>query len=172
MPAVFSVEECERIVAIARAHPGSQGTVDARADAADPIRRSTVRFLNPEPASEWIFARLDQAVTRLNAAYAFELQAFAEGVQIASYTDGGHYGWHADLGPGAFSRRKLSLSVQLSPDADYDGGDLEFLVSRDSAARSQGALIAFPSFLVHRVTPVTRGERWSMVSWIAGPPFR
>ena len=172
MPAVFSPEECARILAMAQQHQGFTGTVDARADSADPIRRSTVRFLYPGADNDWLFARLDHAVVRLNAAYDFELQGFFEGVQVASYGEGGHYGWHMDIGPDVFSTRKLSLSLQLSPEADYDGGELEFLVGGDVATRTQGSLIAFPSFLVHRVRPVTRGTRWSLVSWVAGPAFR
>ena len=172
IPALFSSDECTRIIALAQQQRGLAGTVDARADSNDPIRNSIVRFLYPDTGNEWFFARLDQAVSGLNAAYAFELQGFFEGVQVASYREGGHYGWHMDIGPDAFSTRKLSLSVQLSPEADYDGGELEFLVGEEVASRAQGTLIAFPSFLVHRVRPVTRGTRWSLVSWVAGPAFR
>lgn len=172
MPGVFSPDDCARILALAQHRTGHSGTVDARADANDPIRRSTVRFVYPGEDADWVFARLDQAVLRLNAAYGFELQGFFEGVQVASYGEGGHYGWHMDIGPDVFSTRKLSLSVQLTREADYDGGELEFLVGGDVASRAQGTLIAFPSFLVHRVRPITRGERWSLVSWVAGPSFR
>ena len=71
------------------------------------------------------------------------------------------------------SARKLSLSVQLSDGADYDGGDLRFPGPTDEPApRERGALIAFPSFVTHRVEPVTRAERLSLVSWISGRPFR
>lgn len=172
MPGVFSPDECAHIVALAQRVQGHTGTVDARADSGDPIRQSTVRFLYSDAERDWMFARLDNAVLRLNRAFDFELQGFFEGVQVASYGEGGHYGWHMDIGPDAFSTRKLSLSVQLSPETDYDGGELEFLVGNDVAQRAQGTLIAFPSFLVHRVRPVTRGTRWSLVSWVAGPAFR
>ena len=71
------------------------------------------------------------------------------------------------------SARKLSLSVQLSDGADYDGGDLRFPGPTDEPApRERGALIALPSFVTHRVEPVTRAERLSLVSWISGRPFR
>jgi len=172
MPGFLSPEECGALTAMAQARPGFAGTLDAAGQRDEPIRRSTVRFLYPGDDTEWLFARLDAAVARLNASYGFALEGFAEGVQVASYAGGGHYDWHIDLGPGPFARRKLSLSVQLSPEADYEGGELEFLVSRDRAQRAQGTLIAFPSFLAHRVRPVSRGTRWSLVSWISGMPFR
>jgi len=63
--------------------------------------------------------------------------------------------------------------VQLSNPADYEGGEFEFLLVTDELGpRSRGSLIAFPSYLAHRVRPVTSGTRLSLVSWIGGPPFR
>ena len=85
-----------------------------------------------------------------------------------------NYDWHIDLGTGRFSRRKISLSVQLSVASAYEGGELEFHISGldREKMRQQGALIAFPSFLEHRVTPVTQGVRFSLVAWVDGPPYR
>ena len=172
MPGFLDAQECDRAIAMAERLPGLAGTLDEAGQRDEPVRKSTVRFVYPDADSAWLFARLDDAVRRINASYGFALTGFAEGVQLASYEGGGHYDWHIDLGPGSFAHRKLSLSVQLSDEADYDGGELEFLVSRDMAQRARGTLIAFPSFLAHRVRPVTRGSRWSLVSWIYGPPFR
>jgi PKHD-type hydroxylase len=64
--------------------------------------------------------------------------------------------------------------VQLSDPADYDGGELEFMMHRSvvQAERAQGTVVLFPSFLQHRVRPVTRGVRRSLVFWVHGPPFR
>ena len=72
------------------------------------------------------------------------------------------------------SKRKLSLSVQLTDPADYDGGDLEFVnhLGNEDEFRKQGSIIVFPSYLSHRVTTVTRGARRSMIAWVFGPPFR
>ena len=85
-----------------------------------------------------------------------------------------HFDWHLDFGPGAISERKLSITVQLSDEDAYEGGDLEFMVNKEyvKAPREQGTVIVFPSFIMHRVTPVTKGTRESIVGWIAGPPFR
>ena len=74
----------------------------------------------------------------------------------------------------AARRRKLTVVAQLSEDGDYEGGALE--VNGDGAprvaSRAQGGGIAFPSFALHRVAPVTRGRRWSLTIWAHGAPFR
>ena len=81
-----------------------------------------------------------------------------------------------DIGSkGTFTLRKLSVSIQLSDPASYEGGDLEINMGSFSktAARDKGALIIFPSYALHRVHPVTSGERHSLVAWIVGnAPFR
>jgi PKHD-type hydroxylase len=69
----------------------------------------------------------------------------------------------------------LSISVQLSDPSEYEGGDLQFSLYGDRtviAEKEQGTMVIFPSYMRHRVTPVTRGTRRSLVTWITGPPFR
>jgi hypothetical protein len=140
------------------------------------IRRSKATFLEPEQRNPWLYERLWQAACEANDNFfGVEITGVQEKVQLARYdaSERGFYTWHtdfADLAP----RRKLSMSVQLSSPEDYDGGDLE-LYFRDppyQAEKSRGALIVFPSFALHRVTPVTRGTRWSLVTWISGPRWR
>ena len=90
----------------------------------------------------------------------------------------GKYDWHCDTfwaNPTAFDR-KLSIVIQLSDPSDYEGGDFEIdsqyaQVPADQI-RAKGSVLVFPSFLNHRVTPITKGERRSLVSWIQGPKFR
>jgi predicted 2-oxoglutarate/Fe(II)-dependent dioxygenase YbiX len=142
----------------------------------DNIRRSKATFLEPEQKNLWLYERLWQAACEANQNFfGVEITGMQEKVQLARYdaTERGFYTWHtdfADLAP----KRKLSMSVQLSSPEDYDGGDLE-LYFRDppyQGDKSRGALIVFPSFLLHRVTPVTRGTRWSLVIWVSGPRWR
>lgn len=170
----LSPEECKRALSLARGQQQHDSPIgDVNRNTGEQIRKSNVSFLVPGPSSGWLFDKLEGAISQLNRRYGFELSGFYEGAQVARYEPGGHYNWHTDLGTGTTSNRKLSLSVQLSPEADYDGGELEFFLNPDGGApRAQGALIAFPSFLVHRVAPVTRGTRYSLVSWISGPAFR
>ncbi len=166
----MSPGECRRAIELSRKYSGQDGLTGTGGDK-QRIRNSTVRFLLPTPDSEWLFAKIEAAVLHLNQAYKFDLRGFYEGMQVASYDPEGHYDWHSDLGTGAYSVRKLSLSVQLSDTDDYEGGELEFMAGNEPAPKKIGSLVAFPSFLVHRVRPVTRGNRMSLVSWISGPPF-
>lgn len=176
LPDVFDAATCDRAIALARRFPAAAGRVGAEDARKDKIRRSDIWFFDPTPETEFIFSTLQGAVEYVNRGFGLDLTTFGTGCQIARYSSDvrGHYDWHIDLGTGRFSRRKLSLTVQLSAADAYEGGDLEFHLSGlDSARmRKQGTLIAFPSFHEHRVTPVTRGERFSLVAWVDGPPFR
>ena len=92
---------------------------------------------------------------------------------LTKYEIGGHYDWHIDTG-NSFSNRKLSFSIQLSDSNDYEGGDLEFLnsVTKKEDLRKKGCIIIFPSFLAHKITPVTKGVRLSLVGWIHGETYK
>jgi len=165
--------EMDQLIAdhASRLSEGRLGTGNTTAE----IRRSDVAFIDVE-RYPWLYQRIWQAALELNRKYfGVEISGITERVQIARYdgSNQGFYTWHtdfADLAP----RRKLSISVQLSRPEDYEGGDLELLF-RDTphkADRARGALTVFPSFVLHRVTPVTAGTRWSLVTWISGPRWR
>ena len=85
----------------------------------------------------------------------------------------GKYGKHVDCSYNT-NIRKLSFTLQLSDPSDYDGGDLCLYFGEDAEVikREQGYVALFPSYVLHEVTPVTRGTRYSLVSWITGKPFR
>ena len=111
--------------------------------------------------------------------YHYDLSKFTP-CQFAQYNVGDFYGYHQDSG---FSiaetekeTRKLSLTVQLSDPKDYDGGVFQFYNGdKDPEVPpiiEQGSIIVFDSRMWHRVTPVTNGVRYSLVSWILGPHFR
>lgn len=137
-------------------------------------RKSNVMFLTPEQPLLWLFERLGQAAVQNNAhRYHFDLLGFHEELQLAQYEKDGHFDWHMDFGA-AVSTRKLSLSIQLSDPETYEGGDLQFLVNNRpfNAPRGQGTLIIFPSFVMHRVTPISSGSRMSIVGWVTGPPYK
>ena len=96
-------------------------------------------------------------------------------IQYAEYANDDGYDWHADLLRGQTLQRKLSICVQLSLPDEYEGGDVEAKLSgRDTitASREAGDALMFPSFVQHRVAPVTRGVRRSIVAWYLGPSFR
>ena len=95
-------------------------------------------------------------------------------MQLVEYSaiDQGHYGWHHDVQWNGTSGldRKLSITVQLSDPEDYCGGDFEFEeISTNADFRSKGTVLIFPSFLRHRIHPVTTGSRRALVAWFFGP---
>ncbi len=144
-------------------------------------RKGSIIWINNDPASKWLYETLVALVVPINfQVFGFEIEGI-ESLQYTIYDEGGdHYGWHMDgvtgaaLGKGGKSR-KLSLSIQLSAPDSYEGGDLEFMIGSTKpsfAPRQKGAVILFPSFVLHRVLPVTRGRRVSLVAWFQGPRYR
>ena len=106
--------------------------------------------------------------------FGFDLYGFTEGLQFTNYqAPTGRYDSHVDR---AFdtSIRKLSITIQLSNPKDYEGGNLELINSNKPTIceKEQGKLYAFPSFVLHRVTPIIKGERNSLVGWITGKNFK
>jgi len=139
------------------------------------MRRSQIEWLSNTLDTKWVFEKLAHVASRLNADhYRLELTGFGEMLQLTHYdqSENGMYGWHQDFGNGI--SRKLSMVVQLTDPAEYEGGNLQ-IFSHDSPKniRKQRGLIAvFPSYIVHQVTPVTQGNRQSLVAWVSGPPFK
>tara|TARA_Y100000114_G_C11745154_1_gene321182 strand:+ start:830 stop:1408 length:579 start_codon:yes stop_codon:yes gene_type:complete len=105
--------------------------------------------------------------------------SFLDSIQYTIYNEGGdHYDWHMDTfleTPNAY-HRKLSVTVQLSNSNEYTGGDFELNDGTGNTLpndiRDRGTVLVFPSFLMHRVTPVTQGTRETLVAWFEGRKFK
>jgi|LakMenEpi03Aug12_release.lakeMendotaPanAssembly.Ray.scaffolds.fasta_scaffold134010_3 PKHD-type hydroxylase len=139
------------------------------------VRRSQVSWLNNSPDTKWLFDKLADVVSKMNAQhFRFDLTGFGEELQLTNYNqaENGMYGWHQDYGGGI--SRKLSMAVQLTDPSEYEGGNLQVLTSsQPKNVRKQRGLIAiFPSYVLHQVTPVTQGSRQSLVAWVSGPAFK
>ena len=99
---------------------------------------------------------------------------YPQKVQVGKYVDGGHYDWHVD----SFApfenglQRKLSCSLLLNDASEYEGGALEIKDVTKAVPTKKGSVIVFPSILLHRVTPVTSGVRYSAVCWALGDAFK
>lgn len=167
---VFTAEQCERIMAIGAARPREDARVQSYGTSA---RIGHVAWIDPAPDTLWVYQRLATIVAWVNQAFQFELMGFADALQYTQYGPGHKFDWHVDIGAGAASNRKLSLTVQLSDDSAYAGGGLQFISAPDTLSpKLRGAAILFPSYLAHRVSEVTGGLRCSLVGWAAGKPFR
>lgn len=137
------------------------------------VRRSKVKLAQDPRITNHI---MDHVYASNAKSYGFDLYNYTEqqyGIYDAK--ERGHYTWHADTPVFVDSptQRKLSISIQLSEEDDYEGGDLEFQnIEIKQNIRKKGTLILFPSYELHRVTPVTRGVRKSLVLWVYGPRFK
>ena len=97
---------------------------------------------------------------------------FVEPYELKQYGIGDFFGKHTD-NYNSLSEdidRKITMSVQLSNDEDYVGGDL--LILNQQSSRKKGSIIAFPSLFTHQVNPIVTGERWSLISWAWGPEWK
>lgn len=173
IPSVFTPEECAKIVA------AYAGVKTQRADVkvqGMQYRDTDLRWISGiDPTAAWIFERLECTVLKWNANnFNFDIDECSD-LQLGHYKVGQMYHWHADLGSGGLSRRKISSVVMLSAPSDYKGGDLEFFLGEGGVGRLDmaiGDVAVFTSWSKHRVTEVTEGQRRTLVGWWSGPPYR
>jgi PKHD-type hydroxylase len=167
----FSKEECQTIIDIAK----NKGLIKGKTKVESDIRNSKISWLYPSDNMDWVFRRCTDIVTNLNNEFfKFDLHGFNEGFQFTNYTTpGGKYGRHVDKSINGVIR-KISISIQLTDPTEYEGGEL-YLYEDDKGTlmdKTQGTLIMFPSYVLHEVMPVTKGERNSLVTWVTGKQFK
>jgi len=142
----FTEDELTKINNLAMSYPKMQATtVGEEGTNVSDYRKSTVVWLPDEPRSLWLYNKISELAHTANTnMWNYEIWGYNDQLQYTIYEgDGGHYDWHADLGP-SISNRKLSCVIQLSD----------------------------PNDLLHRVTPVTNGTRISLVTWLSGRNLR
>ena len=152
-----------------------KATVSGEDEYNEELRKSSVMFIDNVPKNNWIYNKLASlAINCNNERYWFDLLGFHQELQLTRYSDGDFFDWHLDFGAGEISARKLSMTIQLSDADAYEGGDLQFMINNkiENAPREKGTIIIFPSFIMHRVTPITKGTRQSIVGWVSGPPYK
>lgn len=177
IPSFFTKEECDQIIKLGKSFSINQSvTGDGRAFSE--IRKSKNSWLHPSELTNWIFIKLQEAFAAANKQYQYDLHSI-ECLQFTEYNESytGHYGKHVDK-MGEFSpntHRKLTCSLQLTDPSLYEGGEL--LVYPDSdkgivAIKDLGTVNFFSSYVLHEVTPVTKGTRYSLIAWASGPKFK
>jgi PKHD-type hydroxylase len=175
---VFTPKELDQIEALGDALMPMRAEIAGRnTENTEKLRITRVAWMERKPETAWLYARLEELALALNKEfYSFDLYGLTEALQYTVYDDkeGGHYGWHVDLGGNDVEPRKISISLQLTDPARYTGCDLVLEAGNGTyrAERARGTLIAFPSYVLHRVTPIESGIRKSLVIWVAGPVFR
>jgi PKHD-type hydroxylase len=155
--------------------PGEIGS-DTTQNVVSEIRQSEIGWIEFQEGTQWIFDKLAYYALDANKEmnWNFNLMGFGDEMQYTKYygTNKGHYSWHGDVGPGV-SHRKLSLVLQLTDPSEYEGGELEISIGSRTLTvpKVKNSLAVFPSFVLHRVLPVTQGERRSLVTWISGQNY-
>jgi PKHD-type hydroxylase len=175
----FSKEELDKIYKDVATVPFAPATIIGSADAEQTkqIRSSSIKWIPKNQQWDWLYKKMMELAVQANQLWGFDLISAPELIQYTEYYDtaDGHYDWHQDIGPGTASLRKVSITVQLSEADEYEGGDLEMWQGGSSvykAARGAGVVFIFPSYMMHRVTKVTKGTRRSFVLWVGGQHYK
>jgi len=142
-------------------------------------RNSSIKWIPFSESTKWIYDKIGAMAYEANKEmYHFDLNFMPEQIQYTEYydTNKGHYDWHMDIGAqGIMPFRKLSVTVQLSGPDEYEGGDLQLWTGGQypiTGPKGKGNIIIFPSFMLHRVTPVVKGTRKSFVLWLGGGHYK
>lgn len=136
------------------------------------IRNARKQYIEAGDA-EWLYDKIASFTLLTNAAYfRFDITGFLHPISVNQYTSSCFFDWHMDYGKDVLSNRKLVVCIQLTDGNEYEGGDLQLVNDKITVSKAVGSAAIFPSFLLHRVSPVISGNRKSLVAHIGGPPFR
>jgi len=176
----FSEQGVERGTTVGKLN--ESGESEQKPDEA--VRVSNVKFYNVNEDTSWIFERMNWVIEQVNERfYNYNLNGY-DTFQYTEYDDFelGRYDFHQDMLSGKnmpsnmYDTRKLSMSLLLNePGVDFEGGEFQINSGKESEAETiefkRGRMVFFPSYAIHRVAPVTKGRRKSLVVWVTGPKF-
>jgi len=174
---IFTPEQCQLIINAGRSEPvqdgqvggGAAGVVDTK------TRTSHISWIPFNKMPE-MYSTLEQIVNKTNNNhFGFEGVKITEQAQYTEYPAGGFYDWHIDsdiIGMNEPPVRKISMTCLLSHESEFEGGGLELMSDGKIARPKQGQAIFFASYIRHRVIPITKGIRKSLVMWFGGPSFK
>jgi len=174
---VFTPEQCKMIIEAGRSEPkqtgqvggGSGGTVDTK------TRTSHISWI-PFKKMLDMYKDIEKLMQKTNRNhFGFDGMTLTEPAQYTEYPEGGFYDWHIDSDINFAHEppvRKISMTCLLSPESEFEGGDLEVMSEGKVAKLKQGQIVFFASFVRHRVKPVIKGNRKSLVMWFGGTPLR
>jgi len=175
---LFTPEQCQQIIDAGRRQKPQQAQVGMNkpGGGVDTKKRTTTISWIPFNEMKPMYNDINEFIQKANRNhFGFEDVEITEQAQFTEYPEGGFYDWHMDTDVNMQHEppvRKISMTLLLSPENQFEGGDLELMTPGKKANLTQGNAIIFASFLNHRVAPVTRGVRQSLVMWFGGTPFR
>ena len=184
---VFSNDELNKVIEYCESKELIHGTTfgEKSKEEIEKVRISNIGFHNRNPETAWIFDKVNFILQSANEMfYNFNLNGY-DSFQYTTYDaeKNGNYDWHMDTILGSdlgnswdTETRKLTMILLLNePDVDFKGGEVQINMGNQDNARTlelpRGRIIAFPSFMIHKVKPVVAGVRKSLVVWIEGPKF-
>ena len=175
---LFTPDQCRQIIECGRRQPPQKAQVGMGKPGGglDTKKRITTISWIPFKEMPEMYDQVNVFIQKANRNhFGFDNIQITENAQFTEYPKGGFYDWHMDSDVNMQHEppvRKISMTVLLSPENQFEGGDLELMAPGKYAKLKQGHAICFASFLNHRVAPVTRGVRQSLVMWFGGTPFR
>ena len=175
---LFTPDQCQMVINCGRRQPPQKAQVGMNKPGGgiDTNKRITTISWIPFKEMEPMYNQINNFIQKANLNhFGFDDIQITEQAQFTEYPEGGFYDWHMDSDVNMKHEppvRKISMTLLLSPENQFEGGDLELMASGKKAKLKQGHAIIFASFLNHRVAPVTRGVRQSLVMWFGGKPFR
>jgi PKHD-type hydroxylase len=175
---LFTPEQCQDIIKVGRSMPPEMGQVGSGqkdGEVNTKTRTSHISWI-PFATFEPMYRKIEIMMHQINRNhFGFEGMQLTEYAQYTEYPEGGYYQWHQDndiVMENEPPVRKISMTCLLSSENEFDGGELELVSPGKVAPLTQGNAIFFASFLSHRVKPITRGLRRSLVMWFGGTPFK
>ena len=178
---IFTPEQCKMIIEAGRNEPrndasvGSDKGIKGEGIIDTKTRTSHISWI-PFKKMQPMYKKIEQIMKTTNGNhFGFDGMQITEMAQYTEYPEGGFYEWHVDNDLNCAHEppvRKISMTCLLSPESEFEGGDLELMGEGKIAKLKQGHAIFFASFIRHRVTPVIRGRRQSLVMWFGGTPFK
>ena len=177
---IFTPEQCQDIINAGRSEPRNDAGVGSntgiKGGGLDTKTRTSHISWIPFKKMNDMYKDIEKIMKQTNGNhFGFDGMSITEMAQYTEYPEGGFYDWHVDNDVNMQHEppvRKISMTCLLSPENEFEGGDLELQAEGKVAKINQGHAIFFASFIRHRVTPVIRGNRKSLVMWFGGTPFK
>ena len=176
---IFSPKQCQMVIdkgMSLKKETAQVGMGQRPGGGYDPDKRITTISWIPFKEMTEMYRDIEKTMLQANNNhFGFDGMRLTEPAQFTHYPTGGFYEWHMDndvQGKHQPPVRKISMTLLLSPENEFEGGELEFMSKGKRAKLKQGQAIFFASWLQHRVKPVIRGERKSLVMWFGGPSFK
>ncbi len=175
---LFTPDQCQQIINCGRRQPPQKAQVGMGKPGSglDTKKRITTISWIPFKEMQPMYNDINKFIKTANKNhFGFGDIQITEQAQFTEYPEGGFYDWHMDTDVVMQHEppvRKISMTCLLSPESEFEGGDLELGSEGKVAKIKQGHAIFFASFIRHRVKPVIRGNRKSLVMWFGGPPFK